>query len=110
LGKVDNKGRRKVEREVTKMGMSTHIVGIKPTDEDFMKMLKVYNACHEAGVDLPKKVLEFFSYEEPDPSGIVVDLPIGCIERYSADGEDRFEVNVEDLPEDIKIIRFYNSW
>jgi hypothetical protein len=92
------------------MGMSTHIVGIKPPDEDFMKMLKVYEACREAEVDIPKEVLEFFDYVKPDPSGIVVDLPIGCIKRYSTDGEDRFEVNVEDLPKDIKIIRFYNSW
>jgi hypothetical protein len=92
------------------MGTSTHILGIKPPDEDFKKMFKAYKACIDAEVDVPKEVLEFFNYIDPDPSGIVVDLPADCKKPYNTDNEQGFEINIKDLPKDIKIIRFYNSW
>ena len=42
------------------MGMSTHLVGIVPPDDDWKKMKAVWDACDNADVDIPKDVSEFF--------------------------------------------------
>jgi len=94
------------------MGMSTHVVGLRPPDDDFNKMKAIWDACEAAGVCPPGDVLEFFDHEKPDPMGVEVSLtgrpPIA---REWSGGEARgYEVDIADLPEGVKTIRFYNSW
>lgn len=95
------------------MGMSTHVVGIKPPDAKWKKMKAVWDACKSAGISVPDEVCEFFGNETPDPKGVVVELEKqGCVSKYN--DADRtaagFEVDVTKLPADVKIIRFSNSW
>jgi hypothetical protein len=97
------------------MGMSTHVVGIKPPDATWKKMKKVWDTCKDAGVDPPDQVRNFFGDESPDEAGVVVEerelQQVGalkeCRPHESAQG---YEVDLRKLPPDIKIIRFYNSW
>jgi hypothetical protein len=96
--------------------MSTHVVGIKPPDEKWRQMKAVYDACIEAEVEIPEEVREFFEHDTPDDAGVVIDLdddyaPSPAVSKWS-DGKERsgFEVKLEELPEGIKIIRFYNAW
>lgn len=91
--------------------METRVVGIKPPDEKWKAMKKVWDACSEAGVEPPVEVLEFFGDEDPDDAGVVVGLgDHSCVKEYRAEMQQGFEIVIDALPKDVKIIRFYNSW
>ena len=93
------------------MSMSSHVVGFKPPDDKWKKMKKAYDACIEAGINVPENVEEFFNYEEPDDAGVEVELEEhACCKEYNADMRQGFEIDVSKLPKDVKIIRFYNSY
>lgn len=98
------------------MGMSTSVVGIRPADEHFKKMLAAYEACVAAGTEPPETVRAFFNDETPDPKGVV--LRLGgmysgndpSVTVYHDDSSEGLEIDLSKLPKDIKIIRFINSW
>jgi hypothetical protein len=97
------------------MGMSTHVVGIKPPDETWKKMKKIWDSCLEADISPPPEVRNFFGGSPLDDAGVVVEErelrhQYDAIEDYSADMSAGIEVDLTKLPKDIKIIRFYNSW
>ena len=95
------------------MGMSMHVVGIVPVDDDWQKMKDVYDTCKKAGVEVPTEVLDFFRIEdgdEPDEHGVVVDLPIGVVKEWNTEMRDGLEVDIELVPDKVKILRFYNSY
>lgn len=93
------------------MSMSSHVVGFKPPDAKWKKMKKVYDACQEAGTDLPDDVDKFFNGEPPDDAGVEVDLEDhACCKPYGGDSSDGFDIDVTKLPKDVTIIRFYNSY
>jgi hypothetical protein len=96
------------------MSMSTHVVGFKPPDETWKKMKAVWDACTEAGIEAPEEVRGFFPGEEPTDSGVEVDqedlIYAGAIEKWSANWREGFEIIVEKIPPDVKIIRVYNAW
>ncbi len=95
------------------MSMSTDVIGIKPPDETWKKMFKAWKACKEAGSEPPLAVSAFFNDEEPDPSGVLVDLHSSSkfgVKPYCVEGAEGYEVDLTKLPKDIKILRFINSW
>lgn len=93
------------------MSMSTFVYGIKPPDDTWRKMKAVWDACSEAGVEPPEAVIDFFDDTQPDSLGVVVDLDKhDAVIEYSANMEHRFEVDITALPDDIKVIRFVNSY
>lgn len=89
------------------MGMSTHVKGFVPPDERWQKMKAVLDACAAAGIEVPDQVDEFFGGEEPDPQGQEVDIPH---HNWGDDHRNGVEIKTEDIPERVKVIRFYNSW
>lgn len=97
------------------MGMSTHVFGIKPPDEKWKQMKTIWDACRKAKIQPPQEVDTFFGGEPPDEKGVVVHLTEWrkhhpSITEWSAEGAQGFEVAVKDLPPDVTILRFYNSW
>lgn len=94
------------------MGMNTHVVGIRPPDEMWKKMKAARDACVAADVPIPDEVMEFFNYEEPDSAGVLIDLEDyeSCCEKWGAEGKQGFEIDLSKLPENIKLIRFFNSY
>ena len=91
--------------------MSSHLVGIRPPDARFRKMLAVYQACAAASLVPPEEVLAFFDHEKPDKAGVIVELKAHCaVFRYSDDGAEGFDVDLSLLPKDITVLRFYNQW
>lgn len=103
------------------MGMSTHISGLKPIDDDWRKMKAVYDACEAAGIDIPHEVDEFFDCREPDEKGVHVDLPFNnydnndsknhpAISKGSDSSSEWWDVEINSIPPDVKIIRFLHSW
>ena len=97
------------------MSMSTYVHGFIPPDDKFQKMLEVYAACKEAGVDVPDKVYNFFNGEPPDPAGVKITLSDtkkfkDAVYEYHDEMQQGYEVDLTKLPKDIKVIRFVNSW
>lgn len=90
------------------MGMSTHVHGYITPDEKFQTMKRIYEDCECAGIDIPDKVSEFFNYGEPDDNGVECDIK--QTEWTDGDMCSGIEIRVADIPPDVYIIRFYNSW
>jgi hypothetical protein len=93
------------------MSMSTPVVGIRPPDDAWKAHKAVWDACIKAGVDVPRKTLDFFEGESPDDAGVLVGIDDGpAVSEWQDDCSQGFEVDISSLPEGIKRIRFYNSW
>jgi len=101
------------------MGMSTRIEAFIPdTDLEYQKHKKVFLACHEADVELPKQTAEYFGGDEGDwPELEMLDekLEIRLIEgvhytEYRGDMIEGFEVDINKLPKGVSKIRFTNSY
>lgn len=89
--------------------MSTHIVGFVPPDEKWIQMKAVFDACMAAKVQVPREVEMFFGGVPPDQAGREVSLE-QCIRVYTADSQSGYEVEVFNIPANVKVIRFYNSY
>ena len=120
------------------MGMSTHVKGIIPKDdEEFQGMKIILETCIEQEIHPPREVLDYFDLEViaprsedmasateikeedyydleeiADKKGVIVkdDIMKAAIEEYSEDMGSGYDVDIRKLPFNIKIIRFYNSW
>jgi hypothetical protein len=102
------------------MGATTCVIGFKPPDEKFKKMLEAYRACELAGIKIPDEVRKFFNDEPPDPTGVKVELrnygaPKGSeyargVKPWEGDCAEGYEIDVRQLDPDIKIVRVYTSY
>jgi len=92
------------------MSMNSYIVAFRPPDETFKKMKAVFDACVEAGVDLPAEVSRFFDNTEPDPKGVEISIKDAVEEWTDGDMSQGFQVDLKKLPQGVKYIRFYNQW
>jgi len=92
--------------------MSISVAGIKPADEKYRKMLEVYEACKAASVPVPDAVQKFFNYGDPEPTGVLVSLSSPgrardpSITEYRNDYSEGFEVNLDKLDPNIRVLRF----
>lgn len=94
------------------MGMSMHIIGI-PEREHFDKMVQLKLQCEELGVSLPDEVRNYFgSYHNESVSCLEYETLFQNV-PYRDWGDDHsqgFEMDVKDIPKNIKTLRFYCSW
>jgi len=85
-------------------------------NERWLEMKAVWDACEKASLPIPHSVLGFFNHEAPDDRGVIVNLNKyddrhECLTEWNErDGSTGFEVDLTLLPDDITILRFYNSW
>jgi hypothetical protein len=101
-----------MEEGKLKMSMSTYVRGFRPADEKWKKMKKIWYACQEAGVDVPDEVDDFFDGDKPDEAGVEIKLnsKTGCKEWSDGNGRDGIEITLDNLPKNVTVIRFVNSW
>ncbi len=96
------------------MSMSTSVLGFKPPDEKWRQMKAIYDACTAAGVEVPSEVSKFFDYCPPDEMGVMVEEDeleeCGALREYNEESGSGYEIVLEKLPPDVKVIRFVNSW
>lgn len=95
------------------MSMSTGVFGIRPPEGKWKEMKRIYDACKRLNEDVPKFVLEFFNYRDPEPDGVCVELEEldnGCVREWCDEYRQGLEIEVAKLPKDVTIIRFYNAW
>ena len=71
-------------------------------------MKAVHDACLRAGVVVPEEVMEYFEGKSPDPKGVEVKLQ--NLKPWARDMEDGFEIDINTLPADVKILRFVCSY
>ncbi len=102
--------------------MSTWVIGIKPADDEYNRMLGVWRTCNSAGVSIPQEVRDFFGESAdtttgPDPKGTDDNLiyfegsqPHPSVSEFRADMQEGFEVDLRLLPAHYKILRFVNSY
>jgi hypothetical protein len=88
--------------------MSTYVQGVKPPDLKWKQMKAIWESCHAAQVEIPKEVRDFFNNEKPDKAGVVVDLEVKV--DTTQEYKEIWEVDLDKLPKDIKIIRFIHSY
>ena len=89
------------------MSMSTHVIGFKPPDQRWKEMKSVWDACEKANAGIPGEVIDFFNGEEPDESGVEVELQTY---EWNGDMTEGVEIKVYEIPKDVKTNSFYNSW
>lgn len=91
------------------MGVSYDVIGIKPVDEFSEKMRTIYENCKELGVKVPNDVIRYFNQcgDLPTDEGFKVDIPS---EYWVGEYEEGYQINVEDIPEGVKIIKFRMSY
>jgi hypothetical protein len=93
------------------MGMSTFVIGIKPPDDKWKKMKAARDSCIVADIPIPDEIDDFFQGEEPDEKGVLVYLKEDkCCSLHCKEGEKGYEIDLSKLPNDIKILRFVNSY
>lgn len=91
--------------------MSMHVVGFRPPNDKWKKMKAIWDACNAAEIPVPEEVTDFFNETFPDENGVKIDLEAeGCVSRYSDDSRDGFDVDVQKLPPDVTIVRFFNAY
>lgn len=99
-----------------------YIYGVKPQDEEWLRMKAVFKSCLAAGVEVPKKVLDYFNFDAVAEDGIsdeglIVTLADfnGSHHRavtrsdcssHSEKMEDEYVVDLTKLDPEIKAIKF----
>jgi hypothetical protein len=96
------------------MSMSTWVIAFVPADQKWHNMKKVWDACKAAGIAIPVAVTNYFGSEEPDTNGVEVDedrlIELGAATEFNDDMQDGFDIHIDKLPKDVKVVRVYNSW
>jgi hypothetical protein len=93
--------------------MSSYVLGFIPSDEEWQQKKAAWEACVEAGIQIPDELYDFFGEggDGPDDAGKVVALPDGVVTEWSdGDMSSGFEVDVKKLPKNVTVVRFVNSW
>jgi len=95
------------------MGMSTRVIGLKSANGPiYKKHAAVLRACIDAGIKkLPEETAKYFGSEYPDnylfEEVLEIDIPK---HEYSEDMVEGYEVHISELPEEVEVIRFFNSY
>ncbi len=93
------------------MSMKMNVVGIMAADEKYNLMREIWDMCVKADIDPPDEVYDFFRHEEPDGTGLQIDIKnSGAVETWGEEEKSGFQVDITKLPEGVRFIRFYNSW
>lgn len=94
------------------MSMSMHVCGI-PEREYFDKMIELKKRCEELEIGVPDAIKEFFGdYYNESPECLEQETLLQRVSHrdWGNDHSSGFEVDVKDIPNNIKTIRFYCSW
>ena len=86
------------------------VQGIVPPDEKYKKMEEIYNLCKVMRIEPPAEVQQFFRYQPPDPAGMALELGASVMTPFNAEMQEGFDVQLDKLPPEIKILRVYISY
>ena len=93
------------------MSMDSSVVLLRDKNNpEYKKKLKVLMACKEAKISPPDEIDEYFGWEGRDCDP---EYPLEIVfepREYYEDMEGGFEIDIDELPEGVKTIRFVNSY
>jgi hypothetical protein len=98
------------------MHMDTFVVAFRPPDEEYFRMKALYeesmavasNSCSQP--DLPDDVIKCFCcMGEPDDAGAEVVLG-DALQEWEGFMSEGYEIHIDKLPKDVRVVRFINSW
>jgi hypothetical protein len=95
--------------------MTTYVLGIRNLEESFQKMLKVKQACEEAGIEYPPAVRKYFKQHTEEAEEVIrshmetVDIS-DAFKETDNEYSQSFEVDLTQLPSEVKRIRFVNIY
>lgn len=95
------------------MGMSSWVVGVRDMDGKFKEMLEMKRLCEEKGFSYPKEVEVYFGGLVRESEKCIFNEMLSIkipYKEYMDDGIGVFEVNVKDIPKEVKTIKFINSY
>lgn len=87
------------------MSVSLGIRGIVEPTEEFNKKYTAYKACEAAEIEIPDALRAYFDFDEPNQSGLAVD-----ISDVSEQRDGMVEIDLTKLRKDITKIQVYLSW
>ncbi|KKM72072.1 hypothetical protein LCGC14_1424130 [marine sediment metagenome] len=93
------------------MSTNVYISAIKLPDDAWQKHQTVWDACNDAGVEIPQETSDYFNGEPPGLVGVVIGLgsimyPKGdCVREFSDEYTRGVEVDVTMLPSNTRFIR-----
>ena len=88
--------------------MSTSIKLLRDkNDMQYQKFLKILNACIEARINPPKEVDDYFGGEDDPEYPLEIQFDA---REWSDEACNGLEIDIADLPDGVKTIRFYNCW
>ena len=91
------------------MSMNLYVVGFRPADAKWNQMKTIWEECTAAGIEIPKAVSSFFEDQPPgDKPGANVKIK-EAVKVWSNDYAEGFEIDLDKLPTDVKILRVYLS-
>jgi hypothetical protein len=91
------------------MSMLVGVTGLTKPDEQWLKMKAVWDTCTEAGVVIPHTVKEYFDFDEPNEQEFAMSLHT-LATKYENSNEVGYEIEVDNIPSNVKTIRFYVSF
>ena len=90
------------------MGMSTYIKLLRNGNSpDHQAKVAVLRSCLSADVTIPEEISDYFGGGQDEDFPLEISFKA---RRWSQDMGEGYEVDIDDLPEGVKTIRFYNSW
>jgi hypothetical protein len=94
------------------MSASYYVEGIAKKDEKFEKMKYLLEACEAMQFTPPKEVIEYFRIRggEYSEHGFYAKLPDDSIIEKTECGINRYIVDLDKIPNDIRKIAFTISW
>lgn len=98
------------------MGMSTYVQAFRDMDGEFKRMMEIKKFCDERDVSYPVEVAQYFGSSISESEKYIteemlqVKLPTSAIEEFRDDMREGIEINVANIPKEVKTIRFVNSY
>lgn len=82
------------------------VVGLSFPDDTWRKMRAVYDACEDAGLSVPSKVLEYFDYKEPNERGLEINLTVSdAVREDMVETREVVEIELSKIPANITVLR-----
>jgi hypothetical protein len=97
------------------MSMSTYIQAFRDFDSKWNEMMKIKLLCDKNKISYPKEVSDYFG-EEAEESQSYLEQELNKIDtkkwtkEWNEDSRQGFEIEVKDIPKEVKTIRFVNSY
>ena len=90
------------------MSMGTHVIGLRDgSDPHHVLMVATAKQLEELGIEWPEEIMSYFDGEVNYDGPLEMEIPV---RKWQSDSSEGFELNVEDIPDRVVTIRFYNSW